>query len=375
MPREATSRDWLTLLVLTVLWGSAFMFNELALSAFPPAVLVAGRIVIATVFIWGFLRLSGARLPPLGRSWLPMAVLAFFGNVLPFHLVAWAQQHIDSSTAGILMAVMPLFVLTLAHFFIPGARLSPLRVAGFVIGFSGVIMIIGPSTLLGIESSAAFWGALATLGAALSYAVNTIYARRLGPGDPLRRAAGMLIIASMLSMPAAFVELPAVVIPGMLAIVAISVLGLLATGFSTILYFRLIQGPGPAFLSMVNYLVPAWAVVAGALLLGETISQTMVMGLGLILAGIAFSEFGARAVPLLQNVRDRLLPAPPRVPVRISARPREAMDRRSSLRADRRLQARRIVRLSEGTPTLPARHRQVRRANRRPGHRPDGLAS
>jgi drug/metabolite transporter (DMT)-like permease len=309
MPREATPRDWFTLLVLTVLWGSAFMFNELALSTLSPTLLVTGRIAIATAFIWGYLRMTGDKLPAPGRSWLPMVVLAIFGNVLPFHLVAWAQQHIDSSMAGILMAVMPLFVLTLAHFFIPGGRLTRWRVAGFAIGFSGVILIIGPEAL-GVNTASVFWGALAVLGASLSYSISTVYARCLGPGDPLRRSAGMLVVASMLSLPAAFVELPDVVMPGMLAVVSLGVLGLIATGFATILYFRLIQGPGPAFLSLVNYMVPAWAVLAGTVLLDESISRTVMFGLALILAGIAFSEFGARISPLLHSARQLFLARP-----------------------------------------------------------------
>ena len=308
MPREATARDWLTLLVLTVLWGSAFMLNELALSAFPPAILVAGRIVIAMSFICGYLLMGDGRLPPIGRVWLPMLVLAIVGNVLPFHLVAWAQQHIDSSMAGTLLAVVPLFVLTLGHFLIPGGRLTRWRILGFVIGFSGVIMIIGPDAIRGIKSPAAFWGAIATLGAALSYAVSTIYTRHLGPGDPVCRAAGVLIVSSMLAMPAALVAIPDVVMPGVLAVISLGVLGTIATGVATILCFRLIQGPGPAFLSLVNYMVPAWAVLAGIVLLDESISRTFVFGLALILLGIAFSEFGARIGPMLQTAGQHLPP-------------------------------------------------------------------
>jgi drug/metabolite transporter (DMT)-like permease len=310
MPHEATSRDWATLLVLTVLWGSAFMLNELALSAFPPSVLVAGRIVIAMAFICVYLRLGDGELPPIGRVWLPMVVLAIFGNVLPFHLVAWAQQHIDSSMAAILLAVVPLFVLTLAHFLVPGGRLTRWRIVGFVIGFAGVIMIIGPDAVGGIKSPAALWGAIATLGAALSYAISTIYTRRLGPGDPVCRAAGVLIISSMLAMPAALVAVPDIAMPGVLAIVSVAILGMVATGFSTILCFRLIQGPGPAFLSLVNYMVPAWAVLAGIVLLDESISRTVMYGLALILAGIAVSEFGKRIGALLQSATERLLPRP-----------------------------------------------------------------
>ncbi len=303
MPRAPHSGDWLSLLALTVLWGTAFLFNELALASFPPSVLVGGRIVIATLLIFGYLRLSGETLPSPGRAWWPMLVLAVFGNVLPFHLVAWAQLHIDSSLAGILMAAMPLFVLTLAHFFVPGARLTPYRAAGFVVGFAGVIVLIGPEFLRGLSGNLALFGAVAALGAALSYSISTIYARRLGAGDPVKRAAGVLIVASVLSAPAALIEFPALTAPSVMAVVAMLVLGLLATGFATLLYFRLVQGPGPTFLSLVNYLVPAWAVIAGAVFLDESLSASVFLGLALILAGIALSEFGPRALERLRATR------------------------------------------------------------------------
>ncbi len=318
MPRAPHSGDWLSLLALTVLWGSAFFFNELALASFSPAVLVAGRILIATLLIYGYLRLTGETLPRAGRAWLPMVVLAVFGNVLPFHLIAWAQLHITSSLAGILMAVMPLFVLTLAHFFIPGARLTASRLAGFVVGFAGVTVIIGPEFLRGLAGNTALLGTMAALGAALSYSISTIYARRLGAGDPVRRAAGMLIVASILAAPAALIELPAIAVPSLASVVALAVLGLLATGFATLLYFRLVQGPGPTFLSFVNYLVPAWAVIAGGLLLDEELSISVFLGLALILSGIGLSEFGSRAVGRLHALRQRLF-APPRAVAREDA--------------------------------------------------------
>ena len=313
MPRAPHSGDWLSLLALTALWGSSFLLNEIALASFAPSVLVAGRIVIAAALIFAYLRLSGGSLPLPGRAWWPMVVLAIFGSVLPFHLVAWSQQHIDSSLAGVLMAVMPLFVLTLAHFFIPGARLTPYRVVGFVIGFAGVVFIIGPDFARGFDGNVALWGAIAVLGAALSYSISTIYARRLGAGDPVRRSAGMLIVASILSLPTAAVDLPAIVTPSLGATVALGILGLLATGFATLLYFRLVQGPGPTFLSLVNYLVPAWAVIAGALFLEESLSLSVFVGLSLILCGIALSEIGPRVSRAAHAVRERYLSSLPRI--------------------------------------------------------------
>jgi drug/metabolite transporter (DMT)-like permease len=208
--------------------------------------------------------------------------------------------------AGVLLAMVPLFVLALSHFLVPGGRLTRWRCLGFGIGFSGVIMIVGPDLARSIDSPAALWGALATLGAALSYAVSAIYAQRIGPGDPVARSAGMLIVASMLSLPTAIVALPDVTLPGLRAATCLLVLGMLVSGFATILYFRLIQGPGPAFLSLVNYMVPAWAVVAGIVFLGEPVSDGMIAGLVLILVGVACSEFGARYGPLVRIKTQRL---------------------------------------------------------------------
>ena len=303
MPHAPHSGDWLSLLGLTVLWGSAFLLNELALAAFTPSWLVAGRIAIAAIVLLIVMQANGIQLPAPGRAWWPMLVLAVFGNVLPFLLIAWAQQHIDSALAGTLMAVMPLFVLTLAHFLIPGGKLTGFRVLGFAAGFVGVVVIIGPDFVRGLHGNLALLGAIATLGAALSYAVSSIYARRVGTTDPLRLAVGMLLIASMLSMPGAVVEGPPVAMPGVTAVAALVLLGLLSTGFATLLYFRIVQGPGPAFLSFVNYLVPAWAVIVGAVFLDENLSHETYAGLALILAGIACSELGPRAV---RAVRARL---------------------------------------------------------------------
>ena len=301
MPRAAHFGDWVALIVLTILWGTAFLFTELALAACPPSVLVAGRIVIATSVMYAFMRSSGISLPTTGRAWIPMIVMAILGNVLPFRLIAWAQNHIDSSLAGILMAVMPLFVLTLAHFFLPGSRLTSFRIAGFVVGFAGVVVIIGPDALVGLSNNAALWGAIAVLAAAFSYSVSSIYARRIGAKNPVQLSAGMLLAASLISLPSAAVDVPDIVAPGFAAVVSMAVLGLLSTGVATLLYFRLVQGPGPAFLSIVNYLVPAWAVLAGALFLGESVSPAVFAGMALILSGIALSELGGRVKRLLRD--------------------------------------------------------------------------
>lgn len=294
MPRAPHAGDWLALAGLTAMWGSAFLFTELALAAFAPSFIVAGRIVLAAGFLSVLLVARGLRLPRNARDWLPMIGVALFGNVVPFHLVTWGQQHIASALAGVLMAMMPLFVLTLAHFLVPGGRLTGFRVAGFVAGFLGVGVIIGPEALTGIEGNMSLLGALAVLGAAFSYAVSTIIARLAPLARPLVLAVGMLLVGSLVTAPAALTMLPAPDSLSLSAAAAMLFLGVLSTGYATVLYYRVVQGPGPAFLSLVNYLVPAWAVLAGALFLGESLPPAAYGGMLLILAGIALSEFGPR---------------------------------------------------------------------------------
>lgn len=301
MPRAPHAGDWLALAGLTVMWGSAFLFTELALAALAPSVIVAGRILVAAGFLSVLLVARGLRLPRDVRAWLPMAGVALFGNVVPFHLVTWGQQFIPSALAGVLMAMMPLFVLSLAHFLVPGARLTGFRVAGFVAGFLGVAIIIGPEALAGIQGNMSLLGALAVLGAAFSYAVSTIIARLSPAARPLVLAAGMLLIGSLVTTPLALAALPAPAALSLTAAAAMLFLGVLSTGYATVLYYRVVQGPGPAFLSLVNYLVPAWAVAAGALVLGESLPPAAYGGMLLILAGIALSEFGPRLIRSASN--------------------------------------------------------------------------
>lgn len=317
VPATPQTRDWLSLLAVAGLWGSAFLFNELALRALTPTLLVAGRILIAVIVLGAVMRASGMSLPKGVAAWAPVAILAVLGVILPFQLTAWGQQHLDSGVTAVLMAIMPLFVLGLAHFFVPGQRVTTARIAGLVIGFAGVVCVIGPRRLTAAGGLPELLAVCAVLGAALSYAVNSVYARRVDTGSPIVVAAAVMLVSGALSAPAAVADLSsdplgvATALDGV-AIAAVLFLGLFCTGLATVLYFRLIQGPGPTFVSLVNYLIPAWAVVAGALFLDEPVSARLVAGLVLILCGIAASELGDRLIPRLR-VRRALTLQPIRI--------------------------------------------------------------
>lgn len=302
-PRAPTRADWLRLLGLTACWGTAFLLNELALAAFDPWLIVAARIVFGAAVLVTYLRATGVTLPRDASAWIPMGITAIFGVLLPFFLTLQAQTHLDSSVTAVLMAIMPLMVITLAHAFVPGERLTIARLLGFASGFVGVVLVVSSGT--SGASGMPIGASLAVLGAAFSYSATSVYARLHSTALPAAMATGMLLIATTIAVPAAMLEyggLPSD--PGLAAIIAVVLLGIFATGFASVLYFQVLAGPGPSFLSIVNYLVPAWAVVLGVLVLGEQLTGRVLAGLGTILLGIAISEFGGR-LPALRRTGTR----------------------------------------------------------------------
>ena len=137
--------DWALLLALVAMWGSSFMFNKLGVATVPPLTLVAGRLTIGALTLLVLLYARGVRLPPLGGIWIAYGVLGVVGNALPFFLITWGQQVVDSALAGILMAAMPLATLVLAHFLVQDERMTAGRVAGFALGFVGIVFLMEPA--------------------------------------------------------------------------------------------------------------------------------------------------------------------------------------------------------------------------------------
>ena len=271
------------------MWGSSFMFNKLGVATVPPLVLVAGRITIGAAILLVLVYAKGLRLPPAGAIWLAYAVLGVIGNVLPFFLITWGQQSIDSALAGILMAVMPLATLVLAHFFVQGERMTVARVTGFILGFAGIVLLFEPAAVAGVGGSRLqVISQLAVLCGALCYSANSIMARLLIKNDFLVASAGTMLVSTVVVVPLALVfSAPSTLQPSGSSIAAIVWLGVGPTAVATILYFRLISSAGPTFMSLVNYLSPAIAVFLGVALLGEKPGVNAYAGLALILVGIA----------------------------------------------------------------------------------------
>jgi len=284
--------DWILLLLLVLLWGTAFAVIKVGVATIPPATFVAGRLVIATIVLGAGLALSGLRLPPWGGIWLRFAGLAVVGNALPFFLIGWGQERVDSSLAGILMAVMPLVTILLAHGFVPGERLTPRRAAGFLLGFGGVVVLIGPSALGRLGASPDLLvRQLAVLGGAVCYAINAILARSLPQTHAAVTATAVMGIAGASMLPVSLVaDAPWTLAPAPRSVVAVLWMGLVPTAAAMVLFFRLVASAGPSFVSLMNYLIPLVALGVGVAAFGEEPGLTAPAGLALILAGIAVSQ-------------------------------------------------------------------------------------
>jgi len=282
---------WALLLVLVALWGSSYLMVEISLAVWRPEQITGLRIVSAAVVLIVAMLARGQRFPLSRRPWAYFLVIAVIGNCLPFFLISWGQQEVESGLAGILAASTPLVVLILAHFVLADERLSPRHVLAFVLGFSGIVVLMGPESLAALGGSASRWlSQAAILAGAVCYAIATVIARRMPVMSPVVTSAGVMVLASSLMSPFSVTGVRLYSGISWQPALAIGFLGLLGTGLASILYFRLVAETSARFTSLLNYLVPVWAVVLGAFILDEAVQLSSVLALALILGGLILTS-------------------------------------------------------------------------------------
>lgn len=295
-PPIINTKSWAMVAILGFVWGGTFLIIELALEGITPFWLAAGRIgfgAALTTMIW---QVRGGHLfatPLSGGERIDLYVIAALSSAVPFMLLSWGQQYVTSGFAGVSMASVALMVLPLAHFLVPGERITLRKTAGFVIGFVGITLLIGgqafESTGLALEMP----GRLACIGAAGCYAVSSILMRRLPPVDPLGLSAVLLILGAVLVIPMAWIVEGPPPMPDTRTLWLVAFLGMVPTAAANLLRVKVVRTAGPVFLSLVNYQVPVWSVLMGAAVLGEPLPASLVWAMALILAGVALSQFGA----------------------------------------------------------------------------------
>jgi len=284
-----SGRDWAILLFLSVIWGGSFFFVGVAVGTVAPFTLVLIRVALAAAMLWLFLlaRREKLAMPPGAAS--AFLVLALLNNVVPFVMFAWAQETIPSGLASILNATTPIWGVVVAHFFTGDEKATPARIAGVILGFAGVAVMIG-ADLLG-QIGRDVLGQLACLVATLCYALAGVYARRFRTMGvpPVAVATGQLSAASLVMLPLVLIFEPPwrAAPPSLEAWAALIALALFCTSLAYILYFRLLASAGATNSLLVTFLIPITAILLGALFLDERLALRHFAGMALIAAGLA----------------------------------------------------------------------------------------
>jgi drug/metabolite transporter (DMT)-like permease len=295
MQPDITAKSWIMVATLGLVWGASFLFIELALTGIGPFWLTASRILFAGLLTTAIWKMRGGPLYETDEraGWVPLLAVGVLSSALPFVAISWGQQFVTSGFAGVSMAAVALVVLPLAHFFVPGERLTLRKSLGFLIGFIGVAVLIGPEAFRSTEVDGELFGRFACVLGAACYAVSSVVMRRLPPVDPVGLSAVTLLIGAVpVTVLAAIVEgVPPM--PSAEVAMVILTLGLVQTATANLLRVMVIRSAGPVFMSLTNYQVPLWSVLLGVLLLGESVEASLFMAMVLILTGVFLSQRGA----------------------------------------------------------------------------------
>lgn len=292
MMRKPDLSDWITLAGLVVAWGSSFAMTKVAVAHIDPAWVMALRLAVAGIFLAAVVTLTKRQWPVGKKLWGWFAWLGLIGHAAPFFLISWGTQFVTSGLSGVLMGTIPLFVIVLAHIFLPDEKLTRMKTVGFVIGFIGLMIVLGPEKLTGFQGQGmALAGEIAIVVACLCYAVHGLSARRIPFHGPVEQTACVCLAGGIMGIVFAAIWAPQGLIGApALAYLCVVGLGILPTAIATLLVYRIMRHAGVTFVAYSNYLVPVYALGFGAMTLGEPLELNVALGLVLILAGIAASR-------------------------------------------------------------------------------------
>lgn len=275
------------LLLISAIWGSSFLYIKVLVDEIAPIQVVTGRAFFGMLAIMAFVAVRRAPLGITPSLVLKVGLLSIVANIAPFGLIAWGEEHIDSGIAAVLNSTMPIFTSVVAAAFLIEEKFTVYRLMGLVLGFVGVVALTGDDILNITDESVL--GQLAIVGAALCYAVGSVFARNLlGTHEPHSLAMLQVTMATLISAPIAFaLEGTPDVTLSVEATLSLLGLGVLGTGVAYVLFFWLIDNIGSVRASLVTYIVPVIALVLGWLVLNESVGMNVVVGAALIIAGVA----------------------------------------------------------------------------------------
>jgi drug/metabolite transporter (DMT)-like permease len=286
------ARQWVSFLFLTVIWGSSFMWIKIAVQEIGPFKVVSIRMMFAVLILFVILKARKIAAP---KTWKMRGILLLQGMIsatIPWVLITWAEQYIDSAVATIYNGTVPMFTMIIAHIFVSDDRMTIRKVLGLLLGFAGVIVLVQNSFFHGNGNGSAshmvLLGQGAMLLAAIFYGISNVYARiKLHSVPPVFQAFYTILYAGMILWVATpVIESPLVLPVKPVTWVAIAWLGILGAGLSYIMFYRLLHEIGPTRVSLVTYSIPVVGVSLGVIFLKEQLSWYLIVGAILIVSGI-----------------------------------------------------------------------------------------
>ena len=284
--------NWFLLIILSAIWGGAFTLNKLALDSYTPEVIVAGRLISGSIFLVVLVYFMYKRFTISFCELNYYLFMSLVGIVIPFIAIINGQKNIDSAMAGILMATMPITTILLSHFFLVDEKMNQQKFIGFIISFFGVFILIYRDDLFinNSFSSTLESQLLVMLGSTL-YSVAAIYGKKYKMTDPVSASTGTILFATFfMSIYLLFIDKSNPDISELMLNTNILLLGILCTAIATIIYFQILQTSGASFLSIMNFLIPLWAILFGILILDDAFSWNYILGLAVILSGIKLAN-------------------------------------------------------------------------------------
>ncbi len=285
MPRQPTRTDYIVLFALGALWGSSFGAIKIALHGVTPLTVMSVRILLAGAALLLLILVRKTPLPRGIQNWIKIGWMALFGTLIPFFLVPWGELQIDSSLAAILMAVNPLFALTLGHFFSDHESFTLRQLLAMLVGFSGILLVFGENAISSINGN--ILAQLAVIGAGFCYTISGVIVSRVRGASADSVSASIFICSSVIVFPLWMIlEHPWSLHFEIESLLALTHLGLVSTGMAFLMRYYIILRAGAVFLSYVAFIIPMFGILFGILFLDETISVNTMGAVVLILSGV-----------------------------------------------------------------------------------------
>ena len=284
--------NWFLLILLSAIWGGAFTLNKIALDSFTPEVIVAGRLISGSIFLVALIYFLYKKFSINLSQINYYLFMSLVGIVIPFIAIITGQKNIDSAMAGILMATMPISTILLSHIFLDDEKMNKQKFIGFIISFLGVFLLIYRDDLFKDNSiSETFESQLLVMLGATLYAFAAIYGKKYKITDPLSASTGTILFATFfMTIYLIFIDNSNPNYLDLMFDLNILSLGILCTAIATVIYFQILQTEGASFLSIMNFLIPLWAILFGIIVLSDQFSWNYIFGLLVILFGIKLAN-------------------------------------------------------------------------------------